>query len=207
MCASRPPWKKQLAAGNAKALLIYDVPGWAWHRRAQDLQTFAPEGVDVTIISDSEADKFCRANGEYPAQFDAIFALNWPGCNLHSLANRAKRLVGLSTSSGPLYDAVDESNWDTWIYTPSRCESRARKRMPQFDAMIAVNEEIAAKARTFNPDTHRIPSPVNTDFYNYRPRERKKGDRLRVGWCANPRADRCGPCSTRKRPGTGPRPA
>ncbi len=182
MCASRPPWKSK----PRKALLIYDVPGWAWHRRAQDLQTFAPDGIHVTIVSDAELDKLCRRNNEFPNQFDAIFALNWPGCNIHFLRGPAKRLVSLSTSSGLLYDAVDENNWDSWIYTPSRCESRARGRMPQFDAMIAVNEEIAAKARSFNPNTYRIPSPVNTDFYEYRSIVRRPDGRLRVGWCANP---------------------
>ena len=182
MCASRPPWKSK----PRKALLIYDVPGWAWHRRAQDLQTFAPENTHVTIVSDAECDKLCRRTNNFPAQFAAVFALNWPGCSVYFLRGPAKRLVSLSTSSGPLYDAVDESNWDSWIYTPSRCESRARKRMPMFDAMIAVNEEIAAKARSFNPNTYRIPSPVNTDFYQYRPILRKPDGRLRVGWCANP---------------------
>lgn len=174
-----------MAVAYKNLLLVYDVPGWAWHRRAQDLQTFAPPEYDVTIRSDEEFAAECRVDPNYPASFDAVFSFNWPGCNLRMFAP-ARRLVGLITSSGHLYAEATEDNWDSWIVTRLRNSRTAAERMPKFDALIAVNRKIAEAARQYNENIHLIPSPVNDEFFKLGPFWFDVSKSLRVGWCANP---------------------
>lgn len=166
-------------------LLVYDVDGWAWHNRAMDLQQFAPKRLEVEICSDQEANNRFKADSEYFRKFDAVFTFNWPGCHLKQLRT-AKRLTALVTSSGLLYDGFQSENWDSWVYTPSRCGAQARDRLPRFDGIIAVNAEIAQKARESNPNTALIPSGINAELYKYEPTFYDSRP-LHVGWCANPR--------------------
>jgi glycosyltransferase involved in cell wall biosynthesis len=169
---------------TAKILICYDVEKWTWHRRACDIQAFAPDRYDVTPIGAVEFSKRCRSDENYPARFDAVFAMDWPGCDLRAL-EKAKRVVALVTSSGLLYDKVDHTDWQTWIVTDSRNATTAKQRLPEFDALIAVNRKICDEAKRYNSNTHLLGSGVNDEFYTPHPLPASPKV-LRIGWCANP---------------------
>ena len=171
----------------SKVLLLYDVPNWTWGRRCQDLKQFRPPGIEAETMAGGDAGKQHGQNPRWHEQFDAVFDLNWT-CGALNLTEATKRGVGLVTCNGLLYDAVDEANWDTWVVTGLRNAEAASRRLMWFDSLIAVNRRLHEEVSRYNPNTHLVPSPVNTDFYTPGPPPQDR--KLRVGWCASPRGKR-----------------
>ena len=171
----------------SKVLLLYDVPNWTWGRRCQDLQAHAPASCDVKIMAGSDAARQHGRNSSWHKQWDAVFDLNWT-CGALDLTNAAKRGVGLVTCAGLLYDEASDADWDTWVVTGLRNAKAAAERLPQFNALIAVNRRLYAETLRYNTNTYLIPSPVNADFYTPGPPPQDR--KLRVGWCASPRGHR-----------------
>lgn len=170
-----------------RVLLLYDVPNWTWGRRCEDLQAFRPAGVDADIMGSDQADRKFRSDRSWVDHCDAVFDLNWT-CGALDLTKAAKRGVGLVTCAGLLHDKATDEDWDTWVVTGLRNARAAAERLPQFDALIAVNRRLREEASRYNPNTYLVPSPVNTDFYTPGPPPQDR--KLRVGWCASPRGIR-----------------
>ncbi len=174
----------------SRVLLVYDVKGWAWYYRACDLQTFAPPQYTVDIVPIAEFNQWGPGRA---SKYDAVFNFSWTTCNI-PLTRHAGRSVALLTCNGIAYDEMSEDNWDSWATTPSRRRSRAANRLRAFDGIIAVNERLAAEARSLGANVTLIPSGVNTDVFHpcrLRDREpRRDGSQLVVGWCGNPRGKR-----------------
>jgi len=173
---------------SKRLLLIYDVPGWTWHRRTQDLQSYAPADYEVAIISQDRFAQHAALPG-YFDDLDAVLSMSWPCCRMDLLA-KAKRSVVLVTCAGLLYDRVRENDWNTWVVTSSRNAPNARNRLHRFDGVIAVNRELHDAAVAMNPAAVLLPSGVNHEFYRPGPIRTDPIRPLRVGWCANPRGQR-----------------
>jgi len=167
-----------------KILLIYDVPNWAWGFRAHDLQRFAPDGFEVETVD------YTTLAAKYPPERIrdyCVFNFSWTMCPMN-LVMYAKRNVALITCGGLLYDRQREGDWRSRVVTSSRNTKRAKERLPNFDGLIAVNQEVCEAATRHNPNTVRIPSGVNTDFWCHRPMREYDG-RLRVGWSGQRRCN------------------
>lgn len=170
-----------------KVVIVFDVCGWAWHRRAQDIQAFAPPEYEVDIHNETAF--FARYDGPAISEPDAIFFMSWASSPTKLLI-RAQRIVTLVTSSGPLYDHIDDADWRTRIITGSRNKPRAMTRLPPLNGVICVNRELASSVEPYARPTYLIPSGVNCDVYHSgKPPDNEK---FTVGWCGNPTPTRKG---------------
>ena len=171
-----------------RILLVYDVDGWAYHRRAVDLMRHAPYQYDVTAVAEGQ---YLATRFEEQERPDAILWFGWFACPL----NIGTRTVCLLASDGCRYDPwpcrVSGGRCDhQQDYWPAVCASRLRNRnraarvFPQFDGIIALNQQLAAFAGRFNHEAVCIPTGI--DGETFRPQSKistNARDKLRVGWC------------------------
>lgn len=169
-----------------KVLLVADVINWCWGFRATDLSNHAPDGVEAVVTVQADVKK------HDPAKYDAVYWMPWQFPDW-SWLDRCKRRVTLLTCNGLQFDRVDDTNWQSWVYTPNRGSQSAGENLPRFNAVVAVNRQLHEACKRHNPNTHLVPSPVNIDLFTpgrimeFPPLQDRK---LRVGWCASPRGHR-----------------
>jgi glycosyltransferase involved in cell wall biosynthesis len=122
------------------------------------------------------------------AEFDGVFSMSWTMSPLNILKH-AKRSCCLVTCGGLIFDRQREGDFRTKVVTASRNTRRARERLPQFDGVVAVNQEGYEAALQYNPNTVLIPSGINMDFYKPGPPIPVNPDCLTVGWCGQKRCN------------------
>ncbi|MEX0717773.1 MAG: glycosyltransferase family 4 protein [Planctomycetaceae bacterium] len=173
-----------------RLLLVYDVEGWAWHRRALDLLKSAPAGSELAAVSAAE---YAALPEVELARFDALFLCSWSA----DPRRFAGRKVCLVANHGIEFDpwpcrlpghggACDHRghDWRAVCATPRRNRREAARRLPGFDGVIALNRELAASAAQLNPRTRFLPTGIDGEVFA--PRSVPRADpsqKLRVGWC------------------------
>jgi glycosyltransferase involved in cell wall biosynthesis len=159
---------------SKRIAIIYDVPGWAQHRFATSLQKYAPEGVEVTLFSDSQ----WRDPSE---SFDVAFLL--PLYHASCIFN-APRVVGMLAADGWMYNEVDTRDWRTKSVTRLRRKEYCLEYLTQLDGVLVRNERLAEFVRS-NSKTEVTRIPVGIDLGIFTPRPERKDGPFRVGWCGN----------------------
>lgn len=131
--------------------IIYDVEGWAYHRRALALQRYAPGDFAVAIAPLARRDQMAAALGEHEP--DALFVLSHPDLPAvrRALADRGWRckLIGSWNCGWPLRIAE---------FHPAY---RAA------DAMV-VNNALAWHRLGRLPHTYLLPNGVDSDLFRVR---------------------------------------
>jgi len=185
-CCGRRAWCSRTSEASMKramkrALLVADVVNWAWGFRAADLSEYAPDGIEVTVAVQADVKQ------HDPRKYDAVYWMPWQFPDWRFL-DRCHRKVTLLTCNGLQFDGIDDTNWQSWVYTQNRGSQRARENLPKFDAVIAVNQRLHEASKRHNRETYLVPSAVNTELFT--PGPPAHGHKLKVGWCASPRGER-----------------
>ncbi len=172
-------------------LLVPDVgppTPWTWWHRTKDLQTYASDDYEVDVIAHNPFVERYRRRPQELAEYDGVFSMSWTMSPLDILKH-AKRSSCLVTCGGLIFDRQREGDWRSKVTTASRNTRRARERLPQYDGIVAVNQEGYEAAEKYNPNTVLIPSGINMDFYKEGPPIPVDPDYLTVGWCAQKRCN------------------
>lgn len=158
-------------------LIVYDVAGWAWHRRALGIQKYAPPQYSVDIVSVADFDK--REASRYDAVLNLDFA-SVPPLKEHP------NFWGFIANEGICYEyKPDSPDFRQRCASPAKNAKVARERIPHYRGVITVNQRTLSFLRTLNPNTHYLRTGVDCEtFYPTKP-IRTRGT-LRVGWCGKP---------------------
>ncbi len=158
-----------------RILVRYDVPSWAFARRARSLQRYAVPPYDVTIQSNHEV----RAQ---PIEtYEAVLLCDMTASPNPYQSEQEARIVRLVASHGWLYQENMASDWRTIGVLDVRNAFRAKHILRGCDAVGVYNTEQKAGLSEFHSDIRLIPYLVDrADFY---PEGRTAPLKLRVGWC------------------------
>ena len=172
-----------------RLLVVYDVPGWAWHHLAEDIAKYAPADFQVMTCAAADFARFYTA-ASLPL-FDAVLHFSWTSAPLE-LLRHARRSATLVASTAVLYRDHDPTDWNTNIVTASRNAARAGDRLPWFGAVLCVNRALHAACQKWHEAAVLAPSATDTRLWRpaEMPHPARGGRRLRIGWCGNPRGVR-----------------
>jgi len=160
-----------------KLLLIYDVPGWAFHHIGTGLQKYAPDGCELTLVSHEGyyADYFEHPSACEP--FDAAVALS-----IYTARGEIRPWFAFACSHAFRFATKEESDWRTRGVNPNRCESAARSFLSdEVDWVFACCSEVQ-EAFTRHADRVSL-LPQGLDDTVFFPRKRNRSGKLRAGWC------------------------
>lgn len=157
-----------------KILVRYDVPTWAFARRARSLKKYAPSRHSVTIWSDAQAASKAQ-------RFDAALLCDMT-CSLMLYGSTHRtRVVQHVGSHAWLYPVDEADDWRTIGVNNQRNCDRARLRLQHANAVGVYNTEQKAGLSKLHSDIQLMPYLVDrADFY---PERRTEPQKLRVGWC------------------------
>lgn len=141
-----------------KLLLIYDVPGWAWHHKAVNIQKYLSndfEKIDICSLKDFHAEKF--------SNYHHVHIFGW--MDRKGMAGRYKGFTTGVSSFNYVYKHL----------------ARAKKFMPRYDAITAVSKQIYndLKRRKLNKHIYYCPNGVDESVFYPAP---VKHDKFIVGW-------------------------
>ena len=168
----------------SRVLLIPDVPGWAWDRRAMALRKYAPDGADVSVMYDNDV----RPAWGGWVNHDAVLHFNWT----NSRDTGHKNYWGFVANEGCMYPWPAKDKERLRYRTSSRSKNRrtAIERMKRFTGgMITVNP--SETLREFLSMAAGVPvrylrTGVDTELFHQTEYRRPVADILRVGWCGKP---------------------
>lgn len=168
----------------SRVLLIPDVPGWAWDRRAMALRKYAPAGVEASIMYDNDV---------HPSwggwlNHDAVLHFNWT----NSRDTGHKNYWGFVANEGCMYPWPAKDKERLRYRTSSKSKNRrtAIERMKRFTGgMITVNPSETLReflAMASGAPVRYLRTGVDTELFHETEEARPKADVLRVGWCGKP---------------------
>jgi hypothetical protein len=162
----------------AAITVVYDTEGWAWHRRALDLQEFAPPHHAVQIVGQA------RVNHQKIRKLRPnLLYLSWCDCP----KDIARYTTTLSANPGINHSLwknrnPDENPWIACNTTRSRNIANAATRFPWFKRVICLTPELEQIVNALGGKAVCIPTGINHRvFRTLRPLH--ASPRLRVGWC------------------------
>jgi glycosyltransferase involved in cell wall biosynthesis len=157
-------------------LIVADVKFWAQWRCATGVQKYRPDYQYAVEITDLSGYK--NYTPDRLAQFDVVHVLY-----LGSATRRQgiRRLTGMLASHAWMYPELKKNDWRTRGVTQGRCRAVAEQMLPGLDAVVARNGELERFGCKHNPKTRYI--PVGVDLEVFKPAERERSGKLRVGWC------------------------
>jgi glycosyltransferase involved in cell wall biosynthesis len=170
-----------------KILLVPDVPGWAWGRRASALYKFAPSGCDVSIQYVAD---FKPAVGTL-SEFDAVLQFDWQ----HARNLGHKNIWGFVANEGLMYPYPRRDNDRLLKYgmaTKSKNQKLAAERLPRLTGGVITINPNPALIRFLGSHCkgHGGVKYLTTgvDTYTFHPKRpaRSNPKVLTVGWCGKP---------------------
>lgn len=153
--------------------IVYDVEGWAWHKRACAIQKYA--GCDVDMLNHSES--MLEKSPEYAAMATHIWQSSTRG-----LCDKQWAIVTNGKLQYP-YNPWSE-DFRNRCASRSNNENLASEFLPRFHGIICINPVATEFCRTLNANTVQLRPGVDTDVYY--PEAVQQSDRMRVGWCGKP---------------------
>ena len=162
-----------------KILVRYDVPTWAFARRARSLKRYAVPPYSVTIQSNHEA--AIASDKVYQEIFRAVLLCDMTASPHPYNSDYDARIVRFVGSHAWLYPVVVAKDWRTLGVLETRNAFRAQHILRGCDAVGVHNTEQKAGLSEFHSDIQLMPYLVDrADFY---PENRTSPPKLRVGWC------------------------
>lgn len=173
--------------GDPNILIVYDVDGWAYHRRALALRRYAPPGYNVAICSGPELAFHLEPDKKHVPRirdsWDVVMLLDLGATGEPYRGGRC-RLVRFVGSSLWCHESYRQDDWRTKGVHQHRCLSVARPKLAIADAVGVHNEYQRRNLRAFNGNTRVMPYLVDLAvFQNHGRRTWAEGSPLRVGWC------------------------
>jgi len=164
-----------------RALILYDVPGWAQHRFACGIRSHAPDWCEVDV---GIAGEYLNGgiDADRIAQYDGVLA------PLFAMYRRSgvRRLVGLLASHALMFSRYDKDDWRTLGVTKDRHRRHAANVLQNVDGAIARNRELRFSLSEYHDHIVTIPVGVDLSVFNNTGRHySKSGEPLRIGWCGN----------------------
>lgn len=159
-------------------LMVADVPGWAWDRRARGIQKYSQATVDVVYD-----ELYIARRG---ARYDAVLLMDWTQIRSQVHPN----CWGMVASEGCMqqWPHVESDQLNARMASQSKNVRTAQSRMPLFSGIVTVNPD--AKLREFlsglTPRLRYQRTGVDTDVFQPTRWVRKDYGRMRVGWCGKP---------------------
>lgn len=153
-----------------RILVRADAHGWAFSRRAGAYACYAPDGWDVQV--------------EHPDRsrdsdiWDAVFLLD---CHASPVAYGDVQYARLMASHCWLHDP-DPDDWRTRGCNNNRCRSK-RERVFGRAPVVAVYNRQQLECAAEMPQHRFVLAPYCPDCSIFRPWQRRRTDKLRVGWC------------------------
>ena len=158
----------------SRILIVPDVPGWAWDRRAHGIKKYAPAGVDVDVYYATQAPANLR-------QYDAVLWFEWPG-----YTGNWPNVWGHAASEGCLHEYKRPPS----DFYPQRVASKMNNRTAAARSfrrfargVITVNPKLEEPLRKWNANVKLLPTGVDCGTFRPSDSPRPPGKRLRVGWC------------------------
>lgn len=171
----------------AKILLVPDVPGWAWDRRARSLQKYAPPNYQVDVIYGDSWTK------QLASKYDAVLQFSWPSVKELDHPN----YWGFVANEGCMHPYHKVTSVDQWLpderlavraASASKNRKTAIERLPRFRGVITINNK--PQLTEFLKRTCRrliyLATGVDVNVFKPTVEPRPDDDRLRIGWCGKP---------------------
>jgi glycosyltransferase involved in cell wall biosynthesis len=159
-------------------LLVADVPGWAWDRRARGIQKYAQVSVDVAYDASPAVMRGSR--------YDAILLMDWTQIR----AKEHRNGWGMVASEGCMQEwpQVASDQLNARMASQSKNCRMAKARMPLFAGIITVNPEQRVREflLTMIPRVRYQRTGVDTEIFHPLRQVRPDYERLRIGWCGKP---------------------
>lgn len=168
-----------------KVLIVYDAPGWAFHRWAEGIQKYASKRkYDVHIMMPKQYHDIRATDSlrrEVLATFDGVCNLSWAEAPFPQCIRRHTTVIahhGCEFTTG--------SDWLVWgrvAATHIRNRKTAKTVIPRFDAAFCINEFLYnfARREQLNDNLERLIAGVDDEVF--KPGREAKSSKLVVGWC------------------------
>ena len=166
-----------------RILYVADVRGWAYWHVGMGLKTYAPKGVEVSVIDNTAFGLFTKEMPWMLREFDAVVQSSWMEA---SYGIEVERHIGCLGSHGIEYQYPgNDGDYQQRIVTKLRNRDAASGRLPHFDKLLCFNRKLfqaASEMEGVNP-VYCLPG---VDHNVFKPQKSRDWNQLRVGWCAQP---------------------
>jgi glycosyltransferase involved in cell wall biosynthesis len=164
-----------------RVLLIPDVPGWAWDRRAQSLKKYAdPERFEVDVKYEGDLSR----NRKFHEGYDGVLQFSW---TVAETGLAFSNYWGFVASAGCMWPYPIPDDAEYWERTASKEKNSvaAKHKMRRYSGIITVNKMCVEFCEQYCRRVVLLKTGVDLDLFRPTEPVRPTG-LLRVGWCGKP---------------------